>query len=292
MLFPAAFLPVAFECLAPNALIVLDRSRSMEDFLASGEPKWSVAVDVISSVVMSFDDRVRFGIGTFPDDAFDCAPGRLRMPVGDGQGQAIASYVQGDGPDGYGTPIADSLVDISRAEPALADSTRDNFVILVTDGEETCDGDPVTSVQTLRGRSPEVRTFVIGFGENGLNDVELDALAEAGGTAQTGAATKYFQASDRDALAAALDQIATAVTGGDPEFPSTCGADPGGSGGEDLGAGDGTGSGSSADEDGEESGFTSGQGACACRVGTGAGSGSSTPWWLILALIPWVRPRR
>ena len=265
-------LAVAFDCVPPNVLVVLDRSGSMDNELPSNERKWDVAVDAISSLVLAFDDRIRFGIGTFPEGDNNCETGRLRLPVADAGGAAVATYVQMDAPEGDGTPIAASLTAITAEEAALRDSTRENFVLLVTDGAENCDGMPATAVGGLMGRTPMVRTFVVGFGD-GVDEGELNGMADAGGTARMGD-PRYYRADDPLALEQALNEIATAVTGGDPEF-ATC----------DEGGGDGTGGDDGVDNGGSGGGAGGGAGdgmigetpsACGCRTGErggGAGGG-------------------
>ncbi|MEK6609072.1 MAG: hypothetical protein AABZ30_15550, partial [Myxococcota bacterium] len=65
----------------------------------------------------------------------------------------------------------------------LADPKRDcrpYTVILLTDGEDTCPGDPATEAATLFGA--DIPVYAVGFaGEPGLID-ELDDVASAGGT--------------------------------------------------------------------------------------------------------------
>jgi MYXO-CTERM domain-containing protein len=226
---------------------------------------------------------MRFGIGTFPDGTVECTTGALRMPIAEGQGAQVATYVQQDGPDGEGTPIAASVEAISQADPALTDTTRDNFVLLVTDGAENCDGMPPVAVQGLMNRTPQVRTFVVGFG-NGVDENELNAMADAGGTARMGD-PRYYQADDRPALETALNEIAITVTGGDPEFATTCDDPTGGGGGseEGGGSGGGGGGGSGTGEIGET------PGACACQA---VGHGSAKGAWLVAMLVMGVFRRR
>lgn len=77
------------------------------------------------------------------------------------------------------TPIADSL---KKAEAILKRNPGDtNMVLLVSDGEESCGGDPVATVKALRGGSIEILTSVIGFDVGGDTEAELRAIAEVGG---------------------------------------------------------------------------------------------------------------
>ena len=267
---------VAFDCVPPNVLIVLDRSGSMDNELPGGERKWDVAVSAISNLVLSFDDRVRFGIGTFPTGGARCEIGQLTLPVADAQGMAVAMHVQGDGPDGEGTPIADSLMAISSADPALGDATRGNFVLLVTDGQENCDGQPTQAVTMLRSRTPEVKTFVVGFGDE-VDAGELNAMADAGGTART-TDPRFFQANDPASLEAALAEIAIQVTGGDIEFATCDDPGSGGGGGAEEGGGSG-GGGSGGGAGGGPVGET--PGACACNAGGRAPIGGGRAWVIL-----------
>jgi len=75
--------------------------------------------------------------------------------------------------------------------------------VLLTDGEETCDGDPAAEIANLRRLGFDVQVNIVGFA---LDDAELKAnfaaWAEAGGGG-------YFDAGDAGELARALrDAIA------------------------------------------------------------------------------------
>lgn len=58
------------------------------------------------------------------------------------------------------TPIADSLL---AAGNDLASIQGKKLIVLLTDGEETCDGDPEAVLQSLRGTGMEVKMFVVAF---------------------------------------------------------------------------------------------------------------------------------
>lgn len=59
------------------------------------------------------------------------------------------------------TPIADSL---ARVPFDLADAgDRDRIIILLTDGEETCGGDPAAQIQKLRDAGVEVQVNIVGL---------------------------------------------------------------------------------------------------------------------------------
>ena len=120
------------------------------------------------------------------------------------------------------TPIAHSL-DLVESDLSTVDGER--VVILITDGEETCDGDPAAAISTLRGKGTDLRVNIVGYA---IDDLSLAATfadwAELGGGA-------YFSADNEDQLAEALTAaaqpsfsavdangtvLARGIAGGDP----------------------------------------------------------------------------
>jgi hypothetical protein len=93
------------------------------------------------------------------------------------------------------TPIADSLVLIAedvgtRAGPLL--------VILVTDGEETCEGDPAAVIREMTARGTDVRVNIVGFA---IDELMLQETFAEWARLGNG---RFFNAADGDALAASL----------------------------------------------------------------------------------------
>lgn len=89
------------------------------------------------------------------------------------------------------TPIADSLAMI---ESDLKQAAGPRLIVLVTDGEETCDGDPAEVLAKLTEKGIDVRLEIVGFA---IDDVVLkqqfESWAEQGGG-------RYFDASDAASL--------------------------------------------------------------------------------------------
>lgn len=117
------------------------------------------------------------------------------------KGRELAALAGGLPPYGY-TPIAKSLAEAGN-DLAGVDAT-DKMVVVITDGEETCDGDPVAAAQALRSAGAAVTTYVVGFDLDADQRAQMEAIAGAGGGA-------YFDAGDASGLASALD-AALAVT--------------------------------------------------------------------------------
>ena len=113
--------------------------------------------------------------------------------------------LRGTGP----TPLANSLnaiedylTPIKQCDLASSLGCRKYGVILLTDGAESCQGNPVTAAAALRMKG--ISTYVIGFSTLGTETAQLNAIAAAGGTGT------YFPASNENDLANAL---ATIVSG-------------------------------------------------------------------------------
>lgn len=195
------------EAVPPNVLIVLDKSGSMDDAVA-GQRKWDTALGAVESLLAEYGDKIRFGLMLYPmGGRNNCGAGTVSVDLGDGTSNAILAALDANGPDGN-TPIGASL-DAAYDYAPLADPERSNYVLLLTDGEETCDGDGEAAAAALRGKTPEVKTFVVGFGGE-VDARVLNAMAVAGGTELQGT-TKYYQADDATSLAGAFEDIGGAV---------------------------------------------------------------------------------
>ncbi len=95
------------------------------------------------------------------------------------------------------TPIADSLVAVASD---LASAEGRKLVVLLTDGEETCDGDPLAAIETLRGSGMDVRINVVGFAldDESMKQEFATWAAKGGG--------EYFDAAEEASLVAAMGE--------------------------------------------------------------------------------------
>ncbi len=198
------------EATPPNVLIVLDRSGSMDESAGGGQTKWQVAVAAVNELVTTYGDNIRFGLTLYSGDGGrSCTPGAVSVDTGTGTAAEITAALSAVSPDGK-TPIAATL-NAMASYSGLEDTGRENFVLLLTDGKESCSGDTISAVTALRNKTTSIRTFVVGFGD-GVDSDSLNAMAVAGGTA-TGGSDDYYQADDASSLQGAFDSIATDVLG-------------------------------------------------------------------------------
>jgi len=93
------------------------------------------------------------------------------------------------------TPIGQSLAMVADD---LAGASGPINVILVTDGEETCDGDPARAIADLKAKDIDVQINIIGFA---IDDVMLKATFREWARLGDG---RYFDAGDLEELTAGL----------------------------------------------------------------------------------------
>jgi hypothetical protein len=95
------------------------------------------------------------------------------------------------------TPIAESL---RLATGDLAGAQGQKIVVLLTDGEETCGGDPAREIQALAAQGLDVRVNIVGFAVE--DEVLEDTFRE---WARLGSG-QYFDAVGAEELGQAVEQ--------------------------------------------------------------------------------------
>jgi hypothetical protein len=207
----------------PNFLIVLDRSCSMDNNLAGGaQTKWEAAVAALKNVLALHATDIRWGITFFPDTVTpNCGQAAtIPVPVGDNNATTIDTMLTNAlssadplFPDGPCVTNIDTGIQQAATDPGLADTTRDSFIMLVSDGAQSgCSaggGDAGTETAITNLATGGVTTFVVGFG-SGVDAPALNDFAVAGGAPLAGA-TSYYQADDAAALDAVFQSIAGLV---------------------------------------------------------------------------------
>ena len=216
---------------APNIHLVIDRSGSMSLNATTGLPpangntaKWQDLSTTLTSLLGNYGSQANaWGMSIFPstfayrsctagDIAIPMAPPATSIPqianvIGQFNAQNLLSY------DGK-TPTSAAMQGVYD-NVALDDTSRNNYVVLMTDGMPNCAGNPETGVTpiiaALEAKSPSVRTFVIGFGsDTQSNPALLNDWAVAGHTDLAGS-TKYYQAANATALQQAFQDIVVGV---------------------------------------------------------------------------------
>lgn len=215
-----------------NVQLILDSSGSMADVTNTGETRIDAAKRALNDVIDAIpEDRpgINVGFRVFGHEGNNTQAGRpescqsseLTVPIDGVNQSALRAEVEDYSPVGW-TPIALSL---QRAEADFPPASDDivNAIILVTDGLETCDGDPCATATALKEGPAEITVFVVGLG---LNEEELritSCIAENTGGRIVGA-----QNADEltDALFTFLEELQVVITTGILEIESIGGLYP------------------------------------------------------------------
>ncbi len=148
-------------------LIVLDASGSMLDSW-QGKTRFEVAKNILTGVVDSIerkDPNIEFGLRIYghqsPKAAHNCKDSKLEVPFGKLNAAKVKRVLAGITPQGW-TPIAYSLYQSTLDFPD--DKKVTNAIILITDGLESCDGDPCAVALQLQRKRIAMKPFIIGMG--------------------------------------------------------------------------------------------------------------------------------
>jgi hypothetical protein len=177
--------------------VILDTSGSMLQPMGD-QLRIDVAKDVLTDVVTT---QLPAGTQTAMR-VFGTVPGScdtsLAIPLGPLDPASAASTVASiQAIDEVRTPLGASL---EAAGTDLRGVEGPRLIVLITDGEETCGGDPGAVISALAAQGVDIRVNIVGFA---IDDPQIEqtlaAWAEQGGG-------QYFSATNADDLGPALNQ--------------------------------------------------------------------------------------
>ncbi len=196
---------------APKArvMIVLDASGSMMGKIGDVD-KMTIARKALSDLMNEWDPEVEVGLMAYGHRRKgDCADIEVVVPVGTPDKQAILDAADKLTPLGK-TPLSDATI---KAADALKFSEETATVILISDGEETCDKNPCDVGTELEGKGINFTAHVIGFDvSDPAHQAQLRCLAE-----NTGG--KYLNAQSAGELKSALSEVVEQVKSADSVAP-------------------------------------------------------------------------
>lgn len=203
---------------APNIMMVVDESGSMKDDIQGANmSKWTALQGAVNDLLGKFNGSAQWGLSIFPHTPQDsCSAGQVDIAVGANTTQSILMQLNAlnDNNIGGNTPTAQTMQAMLGSTAGLADTTRSNYVLLMTDGQPNCGGDAKAVAKVigeLYAQTPSVRTFVVGIGEGtSVNPDALNSWADAGHTARAGS-PRYYQVNTTNDLATAFADIVSGV---------------------------------------------------------------------------------
>ncbi len=168
-----AFGAKAQEAERTNILFLIDASFSMRKNWET-KSKWSIAketvVEVADSLKNSLGDNVYFGIRAYGHQSMpvhsDCKDTELLLPIAKNSSDVLKSRLQSITPKGI-TPLAFSLEETKKDFQGLEGK---NILILITDGSESCQGDPCYILKLLMQNKVILKPFIIGL------DIDIESL--------------------------------------------------------------------------------------------------------------------
>ena len=187
---PVGELATAIDWTPASILIVLDASSSMAERI-DGEMKIDIAKDVIYDLLGNLPDDMLVGMRTFSG----CENSPLIAPIAPLERDSLKEEIAKIVPRSL-TPIAYAL---EQARDDFSKITGRKMILLVSDGMETCHGDPVKAAEDLIAAGYDLRIQVVGFdvAQNSSARDQLMRIAQATGGA-------YFDAASKEELRRAL----------------------------------------------------------------------------------------
>jgi len=165
---------------------ILDASGSMLELLSDGVPKRDAAKEYLIEHLLTFAPETHFGLRSYghrlkwqDDQAASCEDIELVAPIEIGQLTAISEWLQAFETLGM-TPLH-AAVEQALEDFDTSDPDRLNNLILISDGIETCAGDPCGLVEISRRSGVNFTIHVVGLAVDDQTRAQLTCIADEGG---------------------------------------------------------------------------------------------------------------
>lgn len=205
---------VARESLPTNILFLIDSSQSMKEKITVGvdagkEPKMEAAKRVLQEAISKIPGDIHLGLRVFGNGFTgmdsDCQQSSLLVPLGKNNRRAIIESTRSMAPYGL-TPLTYGLM---QAENDLRYIVGPKTVILISDGAETCGGDPCAYIDRLSRMGIKMKVDIVGLGLRRDKDAidQLNCIAQKSGG-------KYYDANtSADLINGITDSVKHALSG-------------------------------------------------------------------------------
>ena len=177
-----------------DAMLVLDSSGSMAGTdMNSLTPHVTKVREALAAIVPEVAPRRNLGLIVYgPGKEAKCENIDLRLPPAPNSAETILSEVNTVVPFGE-TPLTAAVRD---AAEVLEFREKPSVVVLLTDGEETCGGDPCRLARQLKAEAADLTIHVVGFKVPGAHtwlvpEKRSACMAEETGGLSLTAETRY-----------------------------------------------------------------------------------------------------
>lgn len=170
-----------------NVVVLMDASGSMKGEIG-GQTKMELAKAAIARFVEQIpaDANVSLiayghvGSSSESDKIASCSNVETLYPLSTYQADNFTNSLNSFEAKGW-TPLAGAINTAGEILQAYPAEEYSNFVYMVSDGVETCDGDPVAAARTLQSQSIKAKVNIIGFDVDNEGQQQLKQVAESGG---------------------------------------------------------------------------------------------------------------
>jgi Ca-activated chloride channel family protein len=180
----------------PGVIFVLDGSGSMWGQI-EGRSKIEVAKEIMVRLVDELPPNIRTGLVSYGHRTKgECDDIETLAALGSDNREDLKARINSINPKGK-TPITQSLI---LATEDLRQNEGESTVVLISDGKETCEGDPCAAVREMRAAGVRATVHVVGFDVSEEEREQLMCIAEAGNG-------RYFSADNATELNEALTEV-------------------------------------------------------------------------------------
>lgn len=195
-----------------NVALILDASGSMNGRLADGTPKIKAAKAAVRGLVGKIPDNVNLSFRAYGHQhhrsKHNCQDTALLVPFGDTSSVRDTVVGQSDGLKAQGyTPITYVL---GLAADDLKPQAGSRTIVLVSDGKETCEGDPCLLARKLAEADADLTIHTVGFEVDAQARLQLQCIADA-------ARGTYYDARSADDLAQTMEEAVEAAASAEIE---------------------------------------------------------------------------
>lgn len=168
-----------------NVQIILDASGSMGNEI-NGKTMMDIAKDSITEFAASLPEGANIALRVYgykgtekeKDKELSCSSNELIYDMQAYEQNALQQALSGVNPAGW-TPLADAIEQAKNDLSQYNSESNTNIIYLVSDGIETCNGDPIAKAKELAESNIQPIVNVIGFDVDSKGQQQLKEVAEA-----------------------------------------------------------------------------------------------------------------
>lgn len=186
----------------PPVLVVLDTSSSMDEIAIGGSTRIQAARDAVDKLIDGLEPDRQFALLSYPGNGRvvdGCSVGDLDIPFGKLNPASAHSTIARLSPSGE-TPTGPALQTAGQLVKSWVGGK--GVIVLVSDGESTCGGDPCTVARQLVNQGLDVQVNTVGFQITTNGTSELECIANATGG-------RYVPAEDPRQLQTAIADLSS-----------------------------------------------------------------------------------